>query len=188
MSRDAQNQAKQTYNAQSKASQLYGANAAAAYSQLMPQYTSMALNPQGLNPTEKASLNTDSMQSAGGSTAGAVTQGNLNAARTGNVGGYQTTLSDAVRQGMKQNSDNALKTDIMDTGLKEQQRQEGLAGMNGLYNSNLNASTGELNAENQSTQALTQAGQSGWFQNMTGLIGSLAGPAASAFGEYEKAH
>jgi hypothetical protein len=48
MSRAAQQDAQNTYNAQSKASQLYGANAAATYSQLMRQYTSMALNPRVL--------------------------------------------------------------------------------------------------------------------------------------------
>jgi hypothetical protein len=180
MSRQAQQDAQNTYNAQSNASQLYGANASAAYSQLMPQYTNMALNPQGLNPTEKADLSTASQQSTGGSTAGAVTQGNLNVARTGNAGGYQATLSDAVRQGMKQNSNNALAADTADIGLKEQQRQEGLAGENGLYNSNLGAATGELNAENQSTNALTAAGQSGWLQNLTGIMNAAGNAAAGA--------
>lgn len=97
-----------------------------------------------------------------------------------NAGGYQATLSDAVRQGMKQNSDNALKTDIMDTGLKEQQREEGLAGENGLYNSNLGAATGELNAEDNSTNALTAAGQSGWLQNLTGIMGAVGSVAQGA--------
>jgi hypothetical protein len=72
--------------------------------------------------------------------------------------------------------------DNIDTGLKEQQRQEGLAGMQGLYNSNLGASTGELNAEDQSTQALTQAGQSGWLQNLTGIMGAAAGVGKSIAG------
>lgn len=184
MSRQAQHDAQNTYNAQNAASKLYGANAAAAYSQLMPQYTNMALNPEGLSPTDKASMNTASMQSSGGSTAGAVTQGNLQAARTGNTGAYQTSLSEAVRRGMQESGDNALKTDLVDTGLKEQQRQEGLSGLSGLYNSNLGASTGELNAENQSTQALTQAGQSGWLQNMTGIMGAVGsvGSAAGSMG------
>lgn len=180
MSRQAQKDAQDTYNQQARQSALYGANATAAYANLMPQYTNMALNPQGFSPTDKANFNTANMQASGGATAGAVTQGNLNAARTRNAGAYQGTLSQATRAGAQESGDNALKVQNADALLKQQQQQEGLAGESGLYNSNLGAATGQTNAENQSTQALTQAGQSGWLQNLTGIVGTVGNAAKGA--------
>jgi hypothetical protein len=181
MGRDAENQAKQTFDAQQAQSKKYSANSDNAYSTLMPMYTSMATNPQGFDKPTINNLTTAGMQSTGGSVAGAVGQGNLAAARTGNVGGYQFALDNAARTGIKTNADNALAVQNEDAQYKATQKGVGLSGMTGLYGSNLNAATGQTNAQNQSTQALTDAGKSGWFQNMTGLI-SAAGTAASGAG------
>lgn len=173
--RDAGDQAKKTYKAQDAAAKLYGNNAANSYSLLMPQYAQMALNPQGLSPTDQAKLNTSAMQAGGGATAAAVTQGNLQAARTGNVGGYQTSLSEASRLGGKLATDAALKIDGENAELKERQRVAGLSGLSGLNSEYLRAANQELNAENESTRTLVDANNSGWLQNLTGLMTSLNG-------------
>lgn len=180
MSRAASNQAKSTFN---NASALGAGSAAAAngiFPGLLKSYQDEAINPQGLGPAGITAENTASQQSIGGSTAGAVGQNNLMAARTRNKGGFQIANDESAREGMRQNSTNAVNTLARDAQLKETQRQMGLAGESGLFGENLNAELGALGAENGSTQALTQAGSSGWLQNMLGILNAVKGAGATS--------
>lgn len=165
------------------ASSLYGTsagNSQGLYGQLQPAFTAEATNPQGFAPKDLAAMNTASQQSIGGSTAGAVGEGDLTAARTRNAGGFQAANSEAVRSGQRQLSENALGVQGENAKLKESQRQAGLSGLSDLYSGNqsqalgaLHAGTGAVNAETGAVDAGTTAGKSGWFQNMLGLINAL---------------
>jgi hypothetical protein len=180
MARKAQNQAKDTFNQAKGISATTGANANGIFPGLLQQYQVEATSPRGIGPEGITAENTASQQSIGGSTAGAVGQNNLMAARTRNKGGFQIANDESVRSGQRQNSTNAVDTLARDAQLKETQRQMGLAGENSLFGQNLQASLGALGAENGSTQALTQAGQSGWFQQMLGVINALSQGAQGA--------
>lgn len=148
-------------------------NAQDLYKQILPIFQKEATNPQGFAPADLAAMNTASQQSVGGATAGAVGEGNLAAARTRNSGGYTPALDEAVRSGQRQLSTNALDTQTKNALLKESQKQSGISGLGGLYGQNSQQLLQALGLGNQSTQALTEAGKSGWFQNMLGLITAL---------------
>ena len=150
-------------------------NANSLYSALFPQFMAEATNPQGLGPSGTASLNTAAQQSVGGSTAGAVGQGNLTAARTRNSGGLGTALDSSVRTGQQALSQDALGVQNENQMLKQQQQQAGLSGLSSLYGTNESAMLSALGLGNQSVNAGTQAGNSGWFQNLTGLMNSVKG-------------
>ena len=97
-------------------------------------------------------MNTAAMQSIGGATAGTVGQGNLQAARTNNAGAFQPVATQAAHDATAQLSDAALGVQNRNALLQEQQRSQGLSGLEGLYNTNVGA--GE-NALGLSTQALS---------------------------------
>jgi len=125
--------------------------AGTAYGTLNPIYTQEATSPTGYTPQEKTNLLTSGQQSTGGSIAGAVGQGDLVAARTNNAGGYAPALDQAAREGMAQNSTNALSVENADAALKEKQRQEGIAGLNDIYNTGTGASIKALDVANSAS-------------------------------------
>lgn len=184
MSRAASNQAKDTYNQAKGIGSTTSANANGIFPGLLKSYQDEATNPRGIGPEGITAENTASQQSIGGSTAGAVGQNNLMAARTRNKGGFQVANDESARAGMRQNSTNAVNTLARDAQLKETQRQMGLAGQNSLFGTNLQASLGALGAENGATGALTNAGQSGWFQNMVQFLNSVKGAGMNGSGGF----
>lgn len=167
------------------ASSLYGTssgNASGLYSQLQPAFTAEATNPQGFAPKDLAAMNTASQQSLGGSTAGAVGEGDLTASRTRNAGGYGAANAEAVRSGERQLSENALGVQGEDAKLKELHQQAGLSGLSDLYSGNqsealgaLHAGTGAVNSETGAVDAGTNAGKSGWYQNFLNGLGAVSG-------------
>ena len=173
MSGDAQNQAKQTYQASQALGKQSGTNANALYGQLDPAFTAEATNPQGLNAQTKADMTTTGEQTTDRAVSGAMGQGNLTAARTRNSGGFAPALDESTRDAMRTNSDTGLKIGLADENLKEQQKQEGLQGLSSLYGTNNNDVLSSLGLQNQSTNTLANAGNSGWFQNTIAAINAL---------------
>jgi hypothetical protein len=182
MARNQQNQANKTFGETQGVYNQDSANASSLYNSLFPQFTAEATNPQGFGATDLAAMNTAAQQSVGGSTAGAVGQGTLRAARTRNSGGADTALDSAVRSGQQTLSEDALGIQGENAMLKQQQKQAGLSGLSSLYNTNQSGLLSALGLGNQATQVGTQAGQSGWFQNMVGLINALKPGGSSANG------
>lgn len=174
MARGAQQQAQQTFGQANNVFGTSNTNANNLYSSLMPMLSQEATNPEGFGKAGLAAMNTASQQSTGGSTAGAVGEGLLAAARNRNSGGAAPALDAAVRSGQQQQSQNAVGIQGENEQLKQAQQQAGLSGMAGLYGKNTGDALSALGLENQSTTALTQAGQSGWYQNLNQGIGSLA--------------
>jgi hypothetical protein len=124
---------------------------------LMPAFESEINNPVGFAPTDLAKMNTAAQQSAGGSVAGAVGQGGLEAARTRNAGAPGVALDEASRQAGRNLSNNAIGIEGKNALLKENQRQEGLHGMQGLYDTNLGATLSALGLSNQALGTATSA-------------------------------
>lgn len=148
--------------------------AGAAYGTLSPQLTQMATNPTGFTPTEKANQLTSSAQSLGGSVAGAQGYGNLQAARTNNIGGYTGALDDAARQAQVVNSQNALGVDTQDAALKRQQQQFGLAGLGHIYSGASQDALGALGQANEASRQVGAANQ-GWTQLGLSVLGAGQG-------------
>lgn len=154
----------------------YGSQAAANSSVLTPTLNAMATNPQGFSPQTVNNMTTAAMQSAGGSAAGTVGQGNLQAARTNNAGGFAPVASQAGHDATAQLSDAALGIQNNNAQLKAQQQQEGINGLAGQYATNVGAgenalglSTNALNAQT-AAQNQTMANSMGWTKLGLGAI------------------
>lgn len=142
-------------------------NASNLSATLTPMYQSEATNPTGTQIY--SDLNTAGQQSTGGSTAAVKGQAGLSRLRTGNRGTSQAILDESVRNAMRQNSNNSLRS-IADI------HNEGVSGLSSLYGTNVNQTMAALGLGGNI--ANNQASQPGWFQNMTSLIASLGGAGA----------
>lgn len=184
MARDAENQAKQTYQQSQALTKDSEAKTNDLYNQLHSTYTSEIANPKGFDPADLNAMNTAGQQSLGGGLAAAKGEAATKAASNRNSGSFAPVLDESVRDAGRTNSENAIKTQEADALMREQHRQEGMAGESGLYGSQNNDVLSSLGLQNQSTDTQIKAGQSGWFQNMLGLMNATAnvGKAASGLG------
>jgi hypothetical protein len=158
-----------------------GQDASSLYGTLFPTYSAEAA---GLPTAGTTAENTAVQQSVGGSTAGAVGQGNLEAARTRNAGAFQPSEDEAVRSGQRDLSDSAL-------AVKANEVDQGQKGLSNLYGMNEAEQLGGLNASNQAVgeetgaaNAESNAANSGWFQNFSGLLGALNGAGKGSGGGF----
>lgn len=182
MSRAAQNQAKSTFGQAQGVAGTTNSNANSIFNPLLKTYQDEATAPQGIGDVGLSAENTASQQSTGGSTAGAVGQNNLMAARTRNKGGFQIANNASAREGMEKSSSDAVNNIANNEKLKQLQQQEGISGEQGLYGQNLNATLSALGAQNNATGELNQAGQSGWLQNTLNILNTVSGMGTAAGG------
>lgn len=180
MSRDAERRAKQANDTAVANQKQYGEQSAGIYNKLVPMYTQRATNPEGFSKGDMSTMRTNTMQNTGGSVAGAVEQGNLQSARTGNSGGYATALADAARKGIATNAEMGLKVDSANAALKQEQANSGIAGLQGLETEKLNAAMGSGTQANNAIGTQIEAGKSGWLQNLNATITALSGAATGA--------
>lgn len=138
---------------------------------LSPALNQDITNPQGFGTAGVNAMNTANSQSIGGSTAGAVGEGNLAAARTRNAGGFQSALDEAARSGQRQLSENAVGIQAANEMEKQRQRSAAEQLMNSQYGMDTNAALGALGLSNQ---ALGIAGsqKNPFMQNFLGGLGS----------------
>ena len=93
-------------------------------------------------------MNTASTQTLGGGQASAVGQGGLLAARTGNAGGAAAAIDAASQQAGQTNSQDMLGVANNNANLMQKQQQEGIAGLNSIYDTGTQASISALNTAN----------------------------------------
>jgi len=141
-----------------------------AYNTVNSIYTQEALHPQGLTPQQIADQTTSSDQTLGGSNASAAGQGALTAARTNNAGGYQAAIAEAARQAGATRSQNNLGIQDQSAMLARQQQQQGLAGLNGIYNTGNSTGLGYLNTAENASAANDQMIDAG-----IGAVGQIGG-------------
>jgi hypothetical protein len=132
---------------------------------LTPQLENEAANPQGYSPQQLAYMNTASQQSEGGSTAGITGQANLEAARTRNAGDFQGAIGSGSRAAQRDLSSKALQVQTGQAQLQQQQRQQALSALQGLYGTDIGSSLGFLNS---SDTALADENKS--HPNQEGLL------------------
>lgn len=180
MPRAAQNAAKNAVNNENSTAGNFANTASTVNSTLQPKLTQEANNPTGYTPTDMNSMLTASAQSLGGANSGITGQANLQAARTRNSAGYGSALDEAQRAKGRQLSQNALNIQSSNANLKQDQQQAGIKGLEGLYGIDLGSMNHAMGLVPSTIDAETQAGNSGWFQNMTGFMNALAGDAKGA--------
>lgn len=178
MARQAQNNAQKTYTAASDLTGGSQSNANSLYNNLFGQYSNQATNPVGFTPTEKADMTTASEQSAGGALGAATGKGAQYAAANKNSGSFAPVLDESARNAMRTLSNNSLKVNNEDAMLKEAHRQQGLEGENRLFNTENNDVLSSLGLQTNANNSLIDAGKSGWFQNMLGMMNALQGAGA----------
>jgi hypothetical protein len=151
-------------------------NLSPLYGELQPALASEAAAPEGINPTDLAAMNTAAKQTAGGATAGATGRGSLLAARTRNAGGAQAAIGNAARSGAQAESQATLDTGLANQKLKQQQRSQGLSGLEGLYGEDISGTTGALGAAAANVNANTGA-ENASYDWATDLLNPLLGAA-----------
>lgn len=180
MGRQQQRQAGQIFNESQGVFNTAQGQTGNLYDTLLPEYQQEATNPQGFG-TALPEMKTNAEQSVGGSTSGAIGEGELLASRRRNLGGFEPALDESARVGDQALAGADVNIDIANQLLKEQQKQEGLSGQQGLYGTSNADMLSALGLGTNAVNAATDAGRSGWFQNFIGLINALK-PTGSAGG------
>ncbi len=155
-------------------SQQSGARAQSIFDPLNAALMGEATNPQGYSQADMNSMRTGSAQALGGATAGITGQANLQAARTRNSAGYSGALDSAARSAQQTASQNEMGLQAANANLKQQQQQQGLSALQGLYGTNMSSMNSALGLGPATLQARADGGS--WMQN-TGLpiVGALTG-------------
>lgn len=178
--RNAQSQANTAAKTASATAGSYGSAGNQIASNLIPGLEREANNPEGYTPEELNNQLVAGEQGAGGANAGITGQANLNAARTRNSAGYTAALDEAARDKTKQLSENALNIQNKSDELGQEKQMAAQKELGGLYGTDVEANLKAQGLVPEDVQAETQAGNSGWFQNMTNLISTLTAGAANA--------
>lgn len=139
------------------------ASAANANSSILtPTLNRLATAPQGYGQSTIDKMKTGAVQSAGGSAAGEIGSAALRASRTNNAGSITPSAVAANRDAVGTVSDASLGVDAQNAQLQEQQRQTGLRGLEGLYNTNSGDQLNALGLSTSALQAKNQADSETW--------------------------
>jgi hypothetical protein len=148
-----------------------GRQADTAYNTVDPIYSEMASGNVGLTPIQKSRMLTASGQSLGGANAGAVGQGALYAARTGNAGAATAAIDDSARSAMEKQSENAVDVENKDAQLASQNQRFGLSGISDIYSDANRTGEGYLGTANSASQAKRNSIY-GLIDPITSILGS----------------
>lgn len=133
------------------------ANAANIYGGLEPQLQAESAHPSGYSPTQTAAMNTAAQQSAGGSTAGAVGQGGLYAARTRNPGAAANAIGAGVRSAGQQLSNAAVGVQARSANLAQENQRAAQNALGGLYGTELGGAESALGLSNSALNGADQS-------------------------------
>ena len=162
----------------------FGSQAGTEGAQLNPFLTQEMKAQHGLTPGQQNEMLTASEAGAGGALGGLGAGIQNNAARTNNSTGVGKTLDEMARDRAKAAAGASEGIAAQDVGLAKQMNQQGAAGMQGLYGTNV---SGQLNAMKQQGQDISAAANLtaspfADLANVAGLGASVGGAAAKAFG------
>lgn len=160
----------------------YAAQGSDIGSMLVPELQKEALHPAGFDPKDLNSMLVAGEGGAGGANASIAGEAGLQAARSRNNGNLSGVLDEAAREKGRTVSQNALDVNGKNAMLKESQRQSGLAGLAGARNTDVHADLQAQGLVPEDIKAWTDANNSGWLQNTTGMINAISGAASSATG------
>jgi hypothetical protein len=162
----------------------FGSQAGTEGAQLNPFLTQEMRAQHGLTPGQQNEMLTASEAGAGGALGGLGAGIQTNASRTGNATGVGKTLDEMARDRSKAAagaSENIAAQDVM--GAKQEQ-QQGAAGMQGLYGTNVGGQLSAMKQQGQDISAAANMTASPFadLANVAGLGASVGGAAAKAFG------
>lgn len=176
--RSAQADARQTFGQASRQSGTAAGLAGSVAPGLIGSLQAMANNPQGYGQSALNTMQNEAEAAAGSAADKQAENSRLQAMRSGNVAGL-TAAQTAGTEGATR----ATQTSIQDilaqnAKLKAQQQEGALQGLGNVLSDENRTALGSLGEETDATNALTNAGKSGWFQNMIAGIDAFS-PTAS---------
>lgn len=170
--RALQQQEKQTFGATTGVANQAGANASGLYGPLTQFGTSMMTAPPGFG-SDLPNMQAIAGQEASSAANNARASSALQASRSGNAAGLNAAEDAAVGQASMAGGQNQQDILAQNAQLKQTQQEEGANTLQGLYGTNVNAQLSALGQQPSDINAGVNAGQTGWLQNVTGVLGSL---------------
>jgi hypothetical protein len=149
----------------------YNGQAAGVNSAELPFLQNELTNPQGMGQQALSQEQTQGGQAVAGATGAANEQAQLLASRTGNTAAVPGIIDSTARNAMKQQSANVNSTDLANAQLKQQQQQEGSAGLEKMYGTDVSAALQALGLSNNAISDWT-AGKSAANNSELGWLGA----------------
>jgi hypothetical protein len=170
--------AKNLLNASQQASGQYGSTAAGEGAQLNPFFSQEMRAQHSLTPDQENEMLTAADAGAGGAFGGAEGQINRDAARTGNATTVTKSLDEMARDKAKIAAGTSEGIAAQDVAGAKQLNQEGAAGMQGLYGTNVGAQLGTMKQSAEDLKGLetAQTQAPSWLtglKNITGAVGDI---------------
>lgn len=152
---------------------------------IVPQLKADVQNPQGLGQSTVNAMLGEELGGAGGVASGIVGEEGLRAARSRNVGGSAGVLDEAAREKMRTSAAAGLDVATKNAMVQQQQRQQALSQLQGLYGTDVGAQLKAQELVPQDINAWANANQTGWVQNVDQTIAAIRGggsPQSFSFG------
>jgi len=143
-----------------------GSTAAAEGAQLNPFMSREMQAEHMFDPTQLNELLTHAGLGAGAGAGALETQMQRQAATTGNAAAGAKSLDELARDRMKATAGASEGVAAQDVMGAQQLRQQGAAGMQGLYGENLKGQLAAMGQESADINAATNASKAGWMQNL----------------------
>lgn len=171
--RDAVGAAQNAASTASNTAAGYGAQASTIGSQLVPFESRQLQNPSGMSQQDIGQQLTAGLAGAGGATSGLAGAASKDAATSRNPMGFSSALDSAARSRDAAAAHTSEGIAANNANVKLDQQNQAGKTLSGLYGMNANAQneaarnvTGDINAQ-------SQANNTGWLQNFTGILNSI---------------
>ena len=157
----------------------YGQLAGALGGMLVPTLQGDVTNAPGFSPAALNAMTTQGLEGAGGAASGLVGQAGLAGARSRNVGAGTTgALDEVAREKMRTSAGVGLDVATKNAMLQQQQRASALKGLQDIYGIQTGAQLKAMGLVPEDIDAWAKANQTGWVQNVTGVLSALQGAGA----------
>lgn len=174
-------------NSDAATSGQFGGQAASESGQLNPFFSQEMRAKHLYDPSQTGELLTAAEGGAGGAFGGAEGQVNANAARTGNATTLTKSLDEMARDRAKAAAGASEGIAAQDVAGAKQLNQEGAAGMQGLYGTNVKGQLDSMGLQNEALKNEQSAIGPGFLQKAIGDLGTLSGAASTAMTGYKMA-
>jgi hypothetical protein len=177
-------QASNAYNQAYNTAGMFQGQANGIGANLTPFLTQEMLHPQGIGQQGLSAEEAAATGGAGGANSAFQGMGAQRAAANRNAGGFQAGMDAASRNAAKAAAGSSEGIAAGNENLKQQQAQEGAAGLGHLYQTDTSGMLNSMGQEAKDIDAETQASQAGpgWMSTLGKGIGLLGGAAKIAGG------
>lgn len=173
--RDAASQALNAANTAGQTATGYGAGASTIGSTLVPQLSRQLQNPSGYSQQDIGAMLSSALASSGGSTSGLYGAAGKEAMTTRNPMGFSGALDAAAMQRNKANASASEGISAKNADVKLNQQEQAGDMLSRLYGMDVSAQNTAAGQVAPDVNASVNANNSGWLQNVLGIIKALNG-------------